>query len=98
MKKNDSQSSILMHMTSILRQEIEDKGGVYEFMESVKIEGRYGDKAATKYFFVKDGKLYAHVYSGWLMENSEACLECESGYLSESCLRQITGWVRSDWH
>ena len=98
MKKNDYQSSILMNMTSILRQEIEENGGSYEFMEPVNIEGRYGTRAATKYFFVNDGKLYAHVYSGWMMENAEACLECESGYMSESCLRQITGLVRRDCH
>ena len=85
-------------MTSILRQIIEEKGGSYEFRESIPITGRYGDKAATKYLLVNNGKLYAHVYSGWGMENTKACLEHESWYLSEDCLRSITRLVENDIH
>lgn len=85
-------------MTSILRQIIEEKGGSYEFKESITITGRYGDKAATKYLFVNNGKLYAHVYSGWGMENTKACLENDSSYLSEDCLRGITSFVTNDIH
>ena len=92
------ENSILKSMTSILRQLIEEKGGSYEFNESITITGRYGDKAGTKYLFIKDGKLYAHVYSGWLMENPKACLEHESWYLSEDCLRSITRLVENNIH
>lgn len=91
-------NSVLKSMTSILRQIVEEKGGSYEFKESIPIIGRYGDRASTKYLFVKDGKLHAHVYSGWGMENTNACLESRSGYLCESDLRNITRLVDSDWH
>lgn len=96
--EKDYQTSILMHMTSILRQEIEDKGGSYEFAESITLEGRYGDRCATKHLFVKDDKLHAHVYSGWQMENPSVCLEYECNYLSERTLRNVTNLVRSDYH
>ena len=98
MDKNDYQSRILKSMTSILRQEIEDKGGSFEFMESITITGRYGDKAGTKYLFIKDGKLYAHIFSAWCLENPEACIEYESSYLHESCLKYIINRVRNDYH
>ena len=98
MATNEHETSILKSMTGILRQIVEEKGGAYEFMESIPITGRYGGRAATKYLFVKDGKLHAHVYSGWLMENPNACLEYEYGYLSERCLKEITGLVKRDFH
>lgn len=96
--EKDYQSSILMHMTSILRQEVEEKGGSFEFAESIRLTGRYGDKCATKHLFVKDGKLHAHVYSGWQMENPSVCLEYESNYLSEDTLRHVTNLVHVNWH
>ena len=40
MATNDYKTSILKSMTSILRQIIEEKGGSYEFMESIHITGR----------------------------------------------------------
>ena len=84
---------ILMHMTSILRQVVEEKGGDFEFKNPIPIEGRYGDKAVARRLFVKDGKLHAHLYSGWHMENPDACLESNSEYMSEKCLREVTGLV-----
>ena len=81
---------VLKSMTNLLKGYIEDLGGSVEFDESVIIVGQYGDRAGAKYFFLHNGKLYAHVYNCW-MENVSACLEYSM--LSEETLRMLISRV-----
>lgn len=85
----------LQLLTEIVKRLIEEKGGSYEFDESVTITGQYGDRAGTKCFYVKDGKLYAHVYNVW-MENMEACLEYN--LLSKVSLLMLKNRIKNNQH
>ena len=51
---------------SIIKGQIEDKGGSVEFAESITLVGLYGDRIATKHIFIKDGKLCGHLYNAWV--------------------------------
>lgn len=67
-------NEIITLLTNILRVLLRRNGGSVEFNESVTIVGEHGDRAGTKYIYLKNGKIYAHLYNAW-MENEEACLE-----------------------
>ena len=59
---------------ALLRKMIAQRGNSVEFPESIVIKGQYGDRAGTKYLFIEDGVLYAHVFNTW-MENTKADIE-----------------------
>ena len=51
---------------SIIKGQIEDRGGSVEFSESITLIGLYGDRIATKHIFIRDGKLCGHLYNAWV--------------------------------
>ena len=77
---------------AVLKALITQKGGNIEFAESVTIVGQYGDRAGTKYLFIQDGVLRAHVYNVW-MENMSA--DIEHTPLSDETYIMLTNKIRN---
>ena len=87
-------NEIITLLTNVLRALLRRNGGSVEFNESVTIVGEHGDRAGTKYIYLKNGKIYAHLYNAW-MENEEACLEYSR--LSEQTLYRLIYELEHKW-
>ena len=77
------------NVIALIKSKLEKCGGSYEYDESITIVGEHGDRAGTKYIYLENGELYAHIYNVW-MEEPHACIE---HYLSSESLALISNSI-----